>query len=86
MANWQIESKCVDVSIDSILMSIYMWTANHIFLFNVKHNLFFTLLRETWLLAFSREREDYFQISRDASKGEIFLRDSVIRKGIGDPQ
>ena len=38
-----------------------------------------------WLLAFSREREDYFRISHDAWKGEIFLRDSVIRKGIGDP-
>ena len=37
---------------------------------------------EFWLF---REREILFWISRDAWKGQIILRDSVIRKGIGDP-
>ena len=56
------------------------------FYFSVIHDSWYkSILRphefEFWLF---REREILFWISRDVWKGQIILRDSVIRKGIGD--
>ena len=58
-------------------------------------NFYFCVIRDSWYKPILRpreyefwlfrEREILFWISRDAWKGQIILRDSVIRKGIGDP-
>ena len=36
----------------------------------------------TWFLC---ERENVLVITRDAWKGQIFLRDSILQQGVGDP-
>ena len=70
MVNWQIESTCVDVSIDSILMSIYMWTVNHIFLFNMKHNVFFSFYVKCDCLLFPVNVKTIFEFPMMREKAE----------------
>ena len=72
MANWQIESKCVDMSIDSILMSIYMWTTNHIFLFNMKYNQFFTFYVNRDCLLFPQNVKTIFEFPVMREKVKYF--------------
>ena len=45
----------------------------------------FLFLRETWSSRISRERESILDIIRDAWKDQIFLRDWILQRGIGDP-
>jgi hypothetical protein len=46
---------------------------------------FVLFLRESWSLRFFREREGIFSIFRDSWKGKIFLRESILWRGIGGP-
>ena len=45
----------------------------------------FLFLCETWSSRISRERENILDIIRDAWKGQIFLREWVLQRGIKDP-
>ena len=45
----------------------------------------FLFLRETWSSGISRERESILDIIRDTWKDQIFLRDWILHRGIGDP-
>ena len=54
----------------------------------MKHDLpavAFAFLTEMWLLAFFCEREAVFQIFHNAWKGQLLMRETVFRRGIGDP-
>ena len=45
----------------------------------------FLFLRETWSSRISRDRESILDIIRDAWKDQIFSRDWILQRGIGDP-